>query len=173
LRSGDETSGRIGRNGRTRFKKRTVGESGGAGGGRRALTPTHSGKNDGGLDYYFDTYAKLHMAIKDQIYPNTSITPTNLLTTMPVVQFAPFSSLVQPSFWHELTNLKIDVLRLSEDSVPISASYSQGRSIKDRETGQDIALGCNLSVGQESFSNGSQYVTIALGITQCAQISLD
>ena len=105
------------------------------------------------------------MTIKDQIHPNTNITPTNLLTTMPVVQFAPFSSLVQPSFWHELTNLKIDVLRLSEDSVPISASYSQGRSIKDRETGQDIALGCNLSVGQESFSNGSQYVTVALGIT--------
>lgn len=70
---------------------------------------------------------------------------------MPIVQFAPFSSLIQPSFWHELTNLKIDVLRLSDEALPISGSYSAGRSVKDRETGQEIALGCNLSVGSESF----------------------
>ena len=70
---------------------------------------------------------------------------------MPIVQFAPFSSLVQPSFWHELTNLKIDVLRLSDETLPISAVYTTGRSVKDRETGNDIPLGCNLSVGPESF----------------------
>ncbi|KAF8227163.1 E1-like protein-activating [Tricholoma matsutake] len=70
---------------------------------------------------------------------------------MPVVQFAPFSSLVQPSFWHELTNIKIDVLRLSDEALPISATYSTGRSVRDRETGQEIPLGCNLSVGSESF----------------------
>jgi ubiquitin-like modifier-activating enzyme ATG7 len=70
---------------------------------------------------------------------------------MPIVQFAPFSSLIQPSFWHELTNLKIDVLRLSDEALPISGSYSTGRSVKDRETGQEIVLGCNLSVGAESF----------------------
>lgn len=74
---------------------------------------------------------------------------------MPVLQFAPFSSLVQPGFWHELTNLKIDVLRLSEDSVPVNASYSLGRSIKDRETGQEIPLGCNLSVAQDAFGDAS------------------
>jgi len=70
---------------------------------------------------------------------------------MPIVQFAPFSSLIQPSFWHELTNIKIDVLRLSDEALTISASYSTGRSVKDRETGQEIPLGCNLSVGSESF----------------------
>ncbi|TFL02674.1 hypothetical protein BDV98DRAFT_592331 [Pterulicium gracile] len=71
---------------------------------------------------------------------------------MPIVQFTPFSSLVQPSFWHELTKLKLDVLRLSDESVPIHGSYSTGRSVRDRETGAEIALGCNLSVGSESFS---------------------
>jgi len=71
---------------------------------------------------------------------------------MPVVQFAPFSSLVQPAFWHALTDLKIDVLRLSDDAVPVNGSYSTGRSVKDRETGAEIALGCNLSVGGESFT---------------------
>ena len=72
-----------------------------------------------------------------------------------IVQFAQFASLVQPSFWHELTNLKIDVLRLSDEIVPISASYSGGRSVKDRETGQEIALGTNLTIGSESFEKGA------------------
>ena len=74
---------------------------------------------------------------------------------MTVLQFAPFSSLVQPAFWHELTSFKIDVLRLSDDSVPISASYALGKSIKDRETGKEIALGCTLTVGDGSFDKGS------------------
>ena len=70
---------------------------------------------------------------------------------MPIVQFAPFSSTVSPSFWHALTDLKIDVLRLADDALPVNATYSIGRSIKDRETGQEIALGCNLSVGDGAF----------------------
>ncbi|KAI0820396.1 hypothetical protein BC628DRAFT_1397266 [Trametes gibbosa] len=72
---------------------------------------------------------------------------------MPIVQFAPFQSLVQPGFWHALTNLKIDVLRLSDEAVPVHATYSTGRAVKDRETGKDIALGCNLSVGDDAFQS--------------------
>ncbi|KAJ7927610.1 hypothetical protein B0H13DRAFT_1971142 [Mycena leptocephala] len=72
-----------------------------------------------------------------------------------IVQFTPFSSLVQPAFWHELTSLKIDVLRLSDEALPITGSYSVGRSVTDRETGNEIALGCNLSVGPESFDKGA------------------
>jgi hypothetical protein len=75
-----------------------------------------------------------------------------LTPIMTIVQFAPFSSLVQSSFWHELTNLKIDVLRLSDAPIPITASYAAGRSIKDRETGADVALGCHLVVGGEAFA---------------------
>lgn len=85
------------------------------------------------------------------------ITPA-LSLQMPIVQFAPLSSLVQPSFWHELTNLKIDVLRLSDEILPVSGSYTVGRSIKDRETGQEIALGCNLTIGAESLEKDTQYV---------------
>ncbi|KAG9311965.1 hypothetical protein JVU11DRAFT_7235 [Chiua virens] len=72
---------------------------------------------------------------------------------MPVVQFAPFASLVQPAFWHELTRLKIDVLRLSDESLTVNASYSVGRSIRDRETGKDVPLGCNLSLGSDAFKS--------------------
>ncbi|KAA1475649.1 E1-like protein-activating [Dentipellis sp. KUC8613] len=70
---------------------------------------------------------------------------------MPTVQFAQFSSLVQPTLWHELTRLKLEVLRLSDASVPLTASYTAGRTIKDRNTGAEVALGCNFSVGGEGF----------------------
>ena len=70
---------------------------------------------------------------------------------MPIVQFAPFSSLVQPSLWHKLSDLKIDVLKLSDHAIPITGTYSIGRTVKDRETGREIALPCNLSVGAEGF----------------------
>ena len=80
---------------------------------------------------------------------------------MPVVQFAPFASIVQPAFWHELTRLKIDVLRLSQDSLTLTGAYSVGRSVRDRETGQDVALGCNLSLGADAFDEASTYVLIA------------
>jgi ubiquitin-like modifier-activating enzyme ATG7 len=77
---------------------------------------------------------------------------------MPIVQFAPFSSLVQPEFWHELTKLKIDLLRLSDDAQTVTGHYSSGRSISDRETGQDIALGCNFTVGGNAFEQSVRCV---------------
>ena len=76
---------------------------------------------------------------------------------MPTVQFAQFSSLVQPTFWHDLTRLKLEVLRLSDEQVPLNASYTLGKTVKDRNTGQEVALGCNISVGGESFNEGLRY----------------
>ncbi|KAH8112971.1 ubiquitin-like conjugating enzyme [Phellopilus nigrolimitatus] len=73
-----------------------------------------------------------------------------------IVQFTPFSSLVQPTFWHELTRVKIDVLRLSEDRLPVAASYSVGRSVTDRETGSEVDLGCHLTLGGEAFQPDPQ-----------------
>ncbi|KAG8876401.1 Autophagy protein 7 [Tulasnella sp. 331] len=69
-----------------------------------------------------------------------------------VMQFTPFSSVVQPAFWHELTKLKIDVLKLSQEAVTIYGTYSIGRSVTDRETGKEVTLGCNLSLGGDAFS---------------------
>lgn len=81
---------------------------------------------------------------------------------MPIIQFTPFSSLVEPNFWHALTNMKIDILRLSDESIPITASYSSGRSIVDRETGSEIGLGCNLAVAGDAFSKDVQYAILYL-----------
>ena len=77
---------------------------------------------------------------------------------MTIIQFTPFSSLVEPNFWHALTNLKIDVLRLSDESVPITGYYSPGRSIVDRETGNEIPLGCNINIPGDALTNDIQYV---------------
>ena len=40
-----------------------------------------------------------------------------------------------------------------EDAIPLNATYTTGRSVKDRETGKEIALGCNLTVGGGAFSD--------------------
>ncbi|KAF6755034.1 E1-like protein-activating [Ephemerocybe angulata] len=74
---------------------------------------------------------------------------------MPTLQFAPFSSVVSPAFWHKLTDLKIDVLKLSDEAVPITGTYTAGKSIVDRETGQEVHLGTGFSVGGESFEASS------------------
>jgi ubiquitin-like modifier-activating enzyme ATG7 len=81
---------------------------------------------------------------------------------MPVVQFAQFSSIVQPTLWHELSRLKLEVLRLSDESVTLTATYSTGRTIKDRNTGQEVALGCNIAVGGEGLSDS--YRCVRLGV---------
>ena len=72
---------------------------------------------------------------------------------MPIVQFTPFSSLVQPSLWHKLSALKIDVLKLSDDALPLTGSYTAGRTVRDRESDKDVALGCHLTVGAEGFDS--------------------
>jgi len=83
---------------------------------------------------------------------------------MTVIQFTPLSSLVQPAFWHDLVRLKIDVLKLSSESQTVTASYSAGKSIVDRETGQDVALGCQLVLGGDGLNPQSSIPTHAVGV---------
>ena len=56
------------------------------------------------------------------------------------------------------TDLKIDVLKLSNAAVPVSDSLLDRYNVKDRETGQEITLQCNLTAGAESFALFSNYV---------------
>lgn len=41
----------------------------------------------------------------------------------PILQFAPFTSAVDAGFWHKFTQLKLDVLHLSEKPVSVVGSY--------------------------------------------------
>ncbi|THV04544.1 E1-like protein-activating [Dendrothele bispora CBS 962.96] len=73
-----------------------------------------------------------------------------------IVQFAPLPSQTHPSFWHKLTELKLDVLKLSDAEVDIIGSYGVGKLIKDREGGPGAYVGVtgSLSVEEQSFGQG-------------------
>ena len=71
---------------------------------------------------------------------------------MATLQFTPLTSQVSPLLWHQLSKLKIDVLKLSTDSIGLDATYGAGRTIIDRETGKDIPLGCTLNASGDGFS---------------------
>lgn len=70
---------------------------------------------------------------------------------MVTVQFTPFASTVAPAFWHALVKLKLDVLKLDQDAIPVIASYAAGRTIKDRETGTDVALPSGVTLAEDAF----------------------
>ncbi|KAJ3767732.1 hypothetical protein FB446DRAFT_651684 [Lentinula raphanica] len=80
-----------------------------------------------------------------------------------IVQFTPLPSLTHPSFWHKLTELKLDVLKLSDAEVDITATYRVGRLIEDRESGPGafVGVGGSLGVDEESFGQG--HSSLALG----------
>ena len=73
------------------------------------------------------------------------------MTDRTPLQFAPFSSTISPSFWQALTTLKLQVLKLNDEPVPISASYTRGRTVKDRLTGESVGLGCTLELDERAF----------------------
>ncbi|KAL0567985.1 Autophagy protein 7 [Marasmius crinis-equi] len=73
-----------------------------------------------------------------------------------IVQFSPLPSLISPSFWHQLTELKLDVLKLSDAEVEITGTYGVGRLFKDRESTTEkwVGVGGSLTVDELSFASG-------------------
>lgn len=67
------------------------------------------------------------------------------------LQFAPFATSISPDFWHALTTLKLNVLKLSDAPVPISATFTRGKTVKDRKTGADVGLGCTIELDGSAF----------------------
>jgi ubiquitin-like modifier-activating enzyme ATG7 len=59
-----------------------------------------------------------------------------------ILPFSSFQSSIEPSFWSALTELKIDVLKLSDAAVDATGSYRPGQTITSRETGEQFGLGC-------------------------------
>jgi hypothetical protein len=66
-----------------------------------------------------------------------------------IVQLKPFSSLVQPEFWHEL---KLDVLHLSDDAEPSTTQsldqQSRNRTLAGHRFGFTLTAGRNSSTGE-------------------------
>ena len=81
---------------------------------------------------------------------------------MTVLQFAPFASSLTPDFWTTFTKLKIDALKLSESPVPLRGVYEPGKSVHDRETGQQLSLGASARFESNAFDTESSH-----GAVQC------
>ncbi|PWN21726.1 E1-like protein-activating [Microstroma glucosiphilum] len=76
-----------------------------------------------------------------------------------LLQFNPLPTTISPSFWHALTSLKLNHLRLSEDAIPVMGSYTVGRVVKDRrggEKGRIVELGGSLSLLEEGLGGGAE-----------------
>ncbi|EST08739.1 UBA/THIF-type NAD/FAD binding fold [Kalmanozyma brasiliensis GHG001] len=70
---------------------------------------------------------------------------------MAILKFAPFSTSIHPTFWQELSSLKIDKLQLSDEAVQIKAQYTAGKVILDRQTGASVSLGSQISLDAASL----------------------
>jgi ubiquitin-like modifier-activating enzyme ATG7 len=74
-----------------------------------------------------------------------------------ILSFQPLSSHISPTFWHALTKLKIDVLKLSSDNVPIQGNFDWGKWVWDKNAdagkGKEVGLGggCALEIDQDAF----------------------
>ncbi|CAO1627379.1 unnamed protein product [Sympodiomycopsis kandeliae] len=54
-----------------------------------------------------------------------------------LLQFLPLHSQISPNFWHTFTTLKLNTLRLNEDDLDITASYSVGKYISSKESNNE------------------------------------
>lgn len=75
---------------------------------------------------------------------------------MAIIKFAPFSTNIHPTFWQELCSLKIDKLQLSDEEITIHARYSVGKVILDRQTGESVSLGSQISLDAASLQSSGQ-----------------
>ncbi|KAJ9113198.1 hypothetical protein QFC22_006037 [Naganishia vaughanmartiniae] len=70
---------------------------------------------------------------------------------MPILQFTPLSSFPSPSFWQQLTSLKLDTLKLDDSVRDIRGWLEEGRSIRDRESSEEVWMSGHLMVDGDSF----------------------
>ncbi|GAA5825665.1 hypothetical protein JCM11251_000328 [Rhodosporidiobolus azoricus] len=75
-------------------------------------------------------------------------------STAPSLQFLPLSTSINPSFWHQLTHLKLHRLKLNDDPVPIIAHFARGKTVKDRLTGETVGISGGIELDQASFAGG-------------------
>lgn len=70
-----------------------------------------------------------------------------------ILQFAPFSSAVDAGFWHKFTQLKLDVIHLSKDPIPVTGNYvnSDAAGLPSRLSVEYDALESNQPVPHLSF----------------------
>lgn len=58
------------------------------------------------------------------LLPKVSNTMSNVDNQEEIIQYVPFMSFVHPSFWHTLTEIKLNVDRLNETSKQIYGRFT-------------------------------------------------
>ncbi|KDN39393.1 E1-like protein-activating [Tilletiaria anomala UBC 951] len=76
--------------------------------------------------------------------------------TSQLLQFQPFASTVRAEFWHNFSSLKIDALQLSDEHVPLRASYTIGRSVLDRNEEKWVNLPPSFVLDGQAFERDPQ-----------------
>jgi len=59
------------------------------------------------------------------------------------VTYQPFSSILNPGFWQQLTNVKLNDLKLNTGPVKIRGSYSHGKSANGSSENEELSYECN------------------------------
>lgn len=90
---------------------------------------------------------------------------------MAILKFVPFSTNIHPTFWQELSSLKIDKLQLSDDAVAIHAHYTAGKVVLDRQTGESVSLGSQISLDAASLQSDMSHDSISLRSTSCYAVT--
>lgn len=84
--------------------------------------------------------------------PTPSASSSSSSSKSTPLQFTPLPTVISPNFWHAVTTLKLDHLRLKDDVVPLTARYGLGRTVKDRKTGGAVAIGGGLVLDEQSLA---------------------
>ena len=70
---------------------------------------------------------------------------------MPILQFTPLRSFPSPSFWQQLTSLKLDTLKLDDSAIDIRGWMEEGRSVYDKEQNVDLWMSGSVAVDADSL----------------------
>jgi ubiquitin-like modifier-activating enzyme ATG7 len=72
------------------------------------------------------------------------------MTSLQLLQFEPFKSAVDPTFWHQLGKRKLDVYQLDQSERPIRGHYTTAtRATKSIE--RDIAAPAQFTLDGQAF----------------------
>lgn len=70
---------------------------------------------------------------------------------MPILQFTPLRSFPSPSFWQQLTSLKLDTLKLDDSAMNIHGWLEEARSVYDKEQSSDVWMSGSVAVDADSL----------------------
>ncbi|POW16552.1 hypothetical protein PSHT_06602 [Puccinia striiformis] len=82
-------------------------------------------------------------------------------STNKILQFVPFNSSIDPTFWHALTQLKIDILKLGDEPVGIQGWYERGRWTVERDQSSSSQIINQVSFGNEFRVDGKSLSSAA------------